>query len=110
MRYFAIDSLNSMNIDVIRDKAKEQGIQEEDKCTYEQLLEIFSEVFENSKETLSHDLDSIFKVIPSDQADDESVKLSDFLIIMNKSKEKFCEEEIKTRFEIYTRNKDNKME
>lgn len=57
MRYFGIHSLDSMNIDIIKNKAEEQGKQLTDLCSYDELYNILSTVSENSKETVTFELD-----------------------------------------------------
>ena len=57
MRYFGIHSLDSMNIDMIKSKAEEHGKQLGDLCTYDELYNILLEVSENSKETVTFELD-----------------------------------------------------
>lgn len=63
MRYFGVFSLNSLDIDLIKSEASNQGVSNEDKCDYDQFYNILLEVFDNSKETIKFEFDQIYRQI-----------------------------------------------
>jgi calcium-dependent protein kinase len=108
MRYFGVHSLDSMNIELVKQEAETQGISEDDMCSYDQLYKILLIVNENSIETIKFELQSIFTSMGI-KGHNEEIKLSDFLSSMWKVQLEFCQLEIEKRFALLTARTDGKI-
>lgn len=59
MQYFGVHSLDGIYLEQIKKEADSQGKKLSDLCSYDELFHLLLKVSENSKETVSHQLDNI---------------------------------------------------
>jgi calcium-dependent protein kinase len=88
MRYFGVHSLDSMNTELVKQEAENQGIKESDMCSYDQLFKILIAVYENSSETIKFELDNVLTLMDVESHEDK-VKLTEFLSFMSKTQFEF---------------------